>query len=182
MLIFPAIDISGGHVVRLLKGDYGNKKVYDREPVATALDFKKAGATCLHVVDLDGAKEGVAMNASVIEELAATGLFMEVGGGIRDMGRIDHYISHGVSRVILGTAAVRDPELLKAAVAVHGDKIAVGVDARKGKVALAGWLDQTDIDSVQFCEQLRDMGVSTVIYTDIDKDGIKNALEHYGLI
>ena len=172
MLIFPAIDLSGGCVVRLYKGDYGHKKVYDRAPLATAKDFVNAGAQCLHVVDLDGAKEGSAKNAGVIEQLAQTGLFVQVGGGIRTMERIDAYINAGVSRVILGTAALRDPELLKAAVDKHGDKIAVGVDTRKGCIALSGWLEQTNINAFDFCKTLVHMGVNTVIYTDIDKDGV----------
>ena len=172
MLIFPAIDLSGGNVVRLTQGDYGQKKTYSDDPVSVAAAFYNAGAKYLHVVDLDGAKQGAAANFAVISRLAEEGdLFIQVGGGIRTMERIESYLSFGVDRVILGTAAVKDPALLRDALARYGDKIAVGVDAKNGKVALSGWLEVTELDSVSFCKRLRDMGVATVIYTDISKDG-----------
>ncbi len=171
MLIFPAIDLSQGCVVRLFQGNYEQKKIYDDDPPAVAKGFADLGATCLHVVDLDGAKDGFSQNANAVEQIAKSGLFIQVGGGIRNMERLERYFSAGVGRAILGTAAVKNPAFLKEALAEYGEKIAVGVDARRGKVALSGWLEDTDVDSFVFCAQLRDMGVATVIYTDIEKDG-----------
>ncbi len=173
MRIFPAIDLSGGRVVRLTQGKYDKTKVYGQDPVSVAREFREQGAAFLHVVDLDGAKQGTAVNFDKIAQLKeAGGLFIQVGGGIRTMERIEAYLSLGVDRVILGTAAVKDPALLRAALERYGGKIAVGVDAKKGKVALSGWLEQTELDSIAFCRKLRDMGVKTVIYTDISKDGM----------
>ncbi len=172
MEIYPAIDLIAGQAVRLTRGDYSSKKVYDRDPVSVAMRFKESGASNLHVVDLDGAKTGSPVNMPRIRELCAIdGLFVQVGGGIRTMERIEEYIALGVDRVILGTAAVKDPKLLISAIKRYNDKIAVGVDARDGKAALSGWLERTDIDSVAFCRELRDKGVKTVIYTDIARDG-----------
>ncbi|MGI6152137.1 MAG: 1-(5-phosphoribosyl)-5-[(5-phosphoribosylamino)methylideneamino]imidazole-4-carboxamide isomerase [Christensenellales bacterium] len=172
MLIFPAIDLSEGCVVRLFQGDYNQKKVYDDDPLQVAKSFAMLGATHLHVVDLDGAKAGESRNAEVVERIAReSGLFVQIGGGIRNMERVRRYLACGAGRVILGTAAVKDPAFLKEALAAFGEGIAVGVDARRGKVALSGWLEDTDMDSFRFCEQLRDLGVQTVIYTDIEKDG-----------
>lgn len=172
MEIFPAIDLISGQAVRLTKGDYGNKKVYDCDPVSVAKRFSQSGANNLHVVDLDGAKSGEVVNMPCIEKLCRMdGLFIEVGGGIRTMDRIEAYLDLGVDRVILGTAAVKNPELLGEAISKYGDKIAVGVDAHDGKVALSGWIERTELDSVSFCKELRDKGVKTVIYTDIAKDG-----------
>ena len=171
MLIFPAIDLSEGCVVRLFQGDYGKKKVYDDDPAAAAKSFALMGAKRLHVVDLDGAKAGAPKNAAAVESIAKTGLFVQVGGGIRNMARAEAYLSAGAGRIILGTAAVKDPDFLKAALSAFGGRVAVGVDAKKGRVALSGWLEQTDIDAVDFCRKLRDTGVQTVIYTDIEKDG-----------
>ncbi len=172
MEIFPAIDLIASQAVRLTRGDYGNKKVYDNNPVSVAKRFYEQGAGNLHVVDLDGAKTGEAVNMPCIGELCKIdGLFIEVGGGIRSMERIEQYLNLGVDRVILGTAAVKDPQLLSDALREYGEKIAVGVDAHDGKAALSGWLERTDIDSVSFCKELRDKGVKTVIYTDISKDG-----------
>lgn len=173
MEIFPATDIIGGKVVRLVKGDYNQVTVYADSPAAMAREFMAQGASNLHIVDLDGAKSGSPENFDVIKEAAAIpGLFTEVGGGIRDEKRIESYLQLGVDRVILGTAAVRDPAFLECAVKQYGSAVAVGVDAKAGKVAVSGWLETTDLDSVTFCESLRDLGVKTVIYTDISKDGM----------
>ena len=172
MEIFPAIDIINGNVVRLTEGDYNRMTVYGSSPLEMAETFVKKGAKNLHMVDLDGAKDGTAVNFDVIKSVAETGkLFTEVGGGIRDEKRIEDYLSLGVNRVILGTVAVRNFAFVEEAVKKYGDKIAVGVDARDGKVAVSGWLETTEIDSLDFCKKLRDAGVKTVIYTDISKDG-----------
>lgn len=172
MEIFPAIDIRNGNVVRLTEGDYNRMTVYGSSPLEMAETFIKKGAKNLHMVDLDGAKDGAPVNFDVIKSVAETGkLFTEVGGGIRDEKRIEDYLSLGVNRVILGTVAVRNFKFVEDAVKKYGDKIAVGVDARDGKVAVSGWLETTEIDSLDFCRKLRDAGVKTVIYTDISKDG-----------
>lgn len=172
MEIFPAIDIRNGNVVRLTEGDYNRMTVYGSSPLEMAETFIKKGAKNLHMVDLDGAKDGAPVNFDVIKSVAQTGkLFTEVGGGIRDEKRIEDYLSLGVNRVILGTVAVRNFKFVEDSVKKYGDKIAVGVDARDGKVAVSGWLETTEIDSLDFCKKLRDAGVKTVIYTDISKDG-----------
>ena len=172
MEIFPAIDIRNGNVVRLTEGDYNRMTVYGSSPLEMAETFIKKGAKNLHMVDLDGAKDGAPVNFDVIKSVAETGkLFTEVGGGIRDEKRIEDYLSLGVNRVILGTVAVRNFKFVEDSVKKYGDKIAVGVDARNGKVAVSGWLETTEIDSLDFCRKLRDAGVKTVIYTDISKDG-----------
>ena len=172
MEIFPAIDIRSGNVVRLTEGDYNRMTVYGSSPLDMANTFIKKGAKNLHMVDLDGAKDGTPVNFDVIKEVASLGkLFTEVGGGIRDEKRIEDYLSLGVNRVILGTVAVRNFKFVEEAVKKYGDKIAVGVDARDGKVAVSGWLETTEIDSLDFCHKIRDAGVKTVIYTDISKDG-----------
>ena len=173
MQIFPATDILGGKVVRLTKGDYNEVKVYADSPAEMAHEFMKAGATNLHMVDLDGAKHGSPVNFNAIREAAQIkGLFIEVGGGIRDMKRIEEYLSLGVKRVILGTAAIKNYPFVEEAVKEYGDAIAVGVDAKDGLVAINGWQETTTVNSVEFCKKLRDTGVKTVIYTDISKDGM----------
>lgn len=172
MIIFPAIDIKDGKVVRLLQGDYDKMTVYSENPVAIAKTFKEDGATHLHLVDLDGAKEGQLINFENIKKIVEeVDLFVQVGGGIRDISRVKEYLDLGVHRVILGTAAVKNPEFLREAVDTYGDKIAVGVDVKDGKVAIDGWRTLTDIDANDFLNTLVTMGVSTVIYTDIAKDG-----------
>ena len=173
MDIFPAIDISDGRVVRLQQGDYGQMTHYTISPLDAARDFRSQGARFLHVVDLDGAKLGETTNFDTISQIAySCDLFMEVGGGIRDEERIRNYLEAGAGRVILGTAALRQPQFLRDMVDKYGSRIAVGVDAREGKVAVSGWLDVTDVDSLDFCKQLSDWGVRTVIYTDIATDGM----------
>jgi len=173
MQIFPATDILGGKVVRLTKGDYNQVKIYADSPAEMALEFMKDGATNLHMVDLDGAKDGTPVNFDAIKEAAKiNGLFIEVGGGIRNMQRIEDYLSLGVKRVILGTAAIRNYPFVEEAVKKFGSAVAVGVDAKEGFVAVSGWQETTNVNSVEFCKKLRDSGVSTVIYTDISKDGM----------
>lgn len=173
MQIFPATDILGGKVVRLTKGDYNEVKVYADSPAEMALEFMKSGATNLHMVDLDGAKFGSPVNFDAIREAAQIKkLFIEVGGGIRDMKRIEDYLSLGVKRVILGTAAIKNYPFVEEAVKEYGNAIAVGVDAKDGLVAINGWQETTTVNSVDFCKKLRDTGVKTVIYTDISKDGM----------
>ncbi len=172
MDLFPAIDIRNGKAVRLFQGDYDQMTVYEEDPAAIARGFRRAGASHLHLVDLDGAKDGALVNFETIRRVAAAAdLFVEVGGGIRDEERIRQYLDCGVDRVILGTIAVRDPGFVAEMVGRYGEKIAVGVDARDGKVAVGGWKETTDLDSFEFCRAMRDMGVRTVIYTDISKDG-----------
>ena len=172
MKIFPAIDLFGGKAVRLYKGDYNAMTVYSDNPVEIALDFKAQGAKYMHVVDLEGAKTGDTPNLETIKKLvSATDMFVEVGGGIRSMAVIEKYVTVGVNRVILGTAAVTDSEFLKEAVARYGDKIAVGVDIKDGVVAIKGWTEKSQLDAFEFCKYLQSIGVKTVICTDISKDG-----------
>ena len=172
MQIFPAIDLSGGQVVRLYQGDYDKMTVYGADPCAVARDFMAAGARYLHVVDLDGAKDGTLANFESIAALAKQGgLYIEVGGGIRTEERIQKYLELGVSRCILGTIAVKDFDFTARMAKKYGGKIAVGVDAREGYVAVSGWLETSREKGVDFCRRLRDAGVQTVIYTDISRDG-----------
>lgn len=172
MKIFPAIDLRDGKAVRLYQGDYDQMTVYSDSPVEVAKSFKAKGAGCLHLVDLDGAKDGKLVNFDTIKEIVEeVDMYVEVGGGIRDEERIRQYLDLGVGRVILGTIAVKNPEFLEAMVTKYGEKIAVGVDARDGYVAVNGWKEITDRESFEFCRYLRDIGVKTVIYTDISRDG-----------
>ena len=172
MYIYPAIDLYGGKAVRLFKGEYSQMTVYSDNPVGVARDFAAAGASRIHLVDLEGARIGKPANLSVIADIVkATGLFAEVGGGIRDMKTVESYLSIGVSRVILGTAAVRNPDFLKAAFGTYGEKIAVGVDLKDGFVAIKGWTETSEIKAVDFFEKMQILGVKTIICTDISRDG-----------
>ena len=172
MLIFPAIDLYERKAVRLFKGDYENMTVYSENPIEIAQDFVNAGATHIHVVDLEGAKDGTTPNISVVRQIAAeTDLFIEIGGGIRDMDTVDAYLSSGVSRVILGTAAVNDREFLTAAVKKYGDKIAVGADVKDGYIAIKGWLESSALTLDDFLQEMEKIGVKYIICTDISKDG-----------
>lgn len=172
MLIFPAIDLYDKKAVRLFKGDYENMTVYSENPIEIAQDFVNAGATHIHVVDLEGAKDGTTPNISVVRQIAAeTDLFIEIGGGIRDMDTVDAYLSSGVSRVILGTAAVNDREFLTAAVKKYGDKIAVGADVKDGYIAIKGWLESSALTLDDFLQEMEKIGVKYIICTDISKDG-----------
>ncbi|NLO85157.1 MAG: 1-(5-phosphoribosyl)-5-[(5-phosphoribosylamino)methylideneamino]imidazole-4-carboxamide isomerase [Clostridiales bacterium] len=171
MKIYPAIDLRGGQVVRLTQGDYNQMTVYGDDPVKVAEGFAQAGSTRLHAVDLDGAKDGSPMNREVIRELCKQPLFIEVGGGMRTEQNIIDTLALGVDRVILGTIAVTNFELVKTVAKKYGSKIAVGVDAKDGYIATHGWKEVSDVSGVEFCKTLRDIGISTVIYTDISKDG-----------
>ena len=172
MKLYPAIDLYEGKAVRLFKGEYQQMTVYNENPVAVALDFQNAGATCIHLVDLEGAKFGTTSNLPVIEKIVkATDLFVEVGGGIRNMQTIDAYLGIGVNRVILGTAAVTDRPFLEEALAKYGEKIAVGVDLKDGFVAIKGWTEKSQWTADAFFADLETLGVSTVICTDISRDG-----------
>lgn len=172
MKLFPAIDLKDKQVVRLYKGDYNQMTVYGTNPLETAKEFKAKGAEYLHVVDLDGAKDGDNPNFSIVADLAAnSGLKVEIGGGIRNEEIIKRYIDAGVMRVILGTVAISDPDFVADMVNKYGDKIAVGVDMLNGKVATHGWTNVSEVDGFEFCEKLDKMGVATVICTDISKDG-----------
>ena len=174
MLIFPAIDIYGGKVVRLFKGDYDQMTVYGRLPVSVAHEFEEQGATCLHIVDLEGARSGTTPNIDVVQRIAReTGLFTEIGGGVRSMDVVRAYIEAGLGRVIIGTAAVTNPAFLEEALAAFGgERVAVGVDLRDGYVATHGWQEKSQLEGIAFCRDLEARGVRTVIVTDISKDGV----------
>lgn len=172
MLIFPAIDLYEGKAVRLLRGDYNQMTIYSERPWEIAADFKAAGASCIHLVDLEGAKEGTTPNLAVVQKIVeSTSLFAEIGGGIRSMEVIEKYISIGISRVILGTAAVEDESFLCRAVEKYGEKIAVGADIKDGFIAVRGWTEKSDKDAFSFCRHMEALGVKTLICTDISKDG-----------
>ena len=172
MLIFPAIDLRDGQVVRLVEGDYDRMTVYGDDPLSTAKAYKEAGAEYLHVVDLDAAKDGEQKNLAVIQKLAAeSGLKLEVGGGVRDEASAKRYLDAGVSRVILGSAAIEKPEFMEALAKEYPGQVAAGVDARDGFVAIHGWKTVTDIVAYDFVKSLPERGIDTVIYTDISRDG-----------
>ena len=172
MKIFPAIDLIDGQAVRLYQGDYDKKTVYSPDPVQVAKGFLEAGARNLHMVDLDGAKDGTMANFDVVRSVKSrVDMFIEIGGGIRDEERIKKYLDAGVDRVILGTVAAEDPDFAGRMAEKYGSAIAVGVDAKDGMVAVKGWLEVTELDSFEFCKNMRERGVSTIIYTDISKDG-----------
>lgn len=172
MKIFPAIDLYEGKAVRLLKGDYSQMTIYSEQPLAVARDFEAAGADCLHLVDLEGARLGTTPNLALVTRLAQeTSLFTEIGGGIRSMETVKTYIAAGVDRVILGTAAVENETFLREAVAAYGEKIAVGVDIKDGFVAVKGWTETSASTCFVFCDKMKQIGVRTLICTDISKDG-----------
>ena len=172
MKIFPAIDLYDKKAVRLFKGDYNEMTVYSENPSEIALDFKASGAKYVHVVDLEGAKDGTTPNIDAAEKIVKeSGLFVEIGGGIRSLEVLRRYFSVGVSRAILGTAAVTDEALLRAAVAEYGDRIAVGADIKDGYVAIKGWTEKSEYTLDAFFSKMQSLGVKTVICTDISKDG-----------
>ena len=172
MNIFPAIDLFEHKAVRLFKGDYAEMTVYSDNPVEIARDFEAKGAKFIHIVDLEGAKNGETPNFDTVKEIAQnTGLFCEIGGGIRSIDTVEKYLSAGLDRVILGTAAVNDEEFLRTAVNKYGDKIAVGVDIKDGFVAVKGWTEKSEYSCFDFCEKMREIGVKTLICTDISRDG-----------
>lgn len=172
MILFPAIDLYEKKAVRLYKGDYANMTVYSENPIEIARDFEEKGCTHIHMVDLEGAKDGTTPNISVVAQVAKeTGLFVEIGGGIRSMETVARYLDAGVSRVILGTAAVNDQAFLRAAAEKYGDKIAVGADVKDGYIAIKGWLETSGVTLEDFLQKMVKIGVKNIICTDISKDG-----------
>lgn len=179
MLIYPAIDLYQGKAVRLYKGDYSQMTVYSHDPAAIAEKFAQAGATHMHIVDLEGAKNGTTPNYETILEIKRRGgLFCEVGGGIRSMETIERYVSAGIDRVILGTAVVTQPGFLEEAAKAYGSKIAVGMDLKDGYVAIKGWTEQSGLTAWEFCEKLQKIGIETIICTDISRDGAMKGTNH----
>ena len=172
MILYPAIDLKDGQCVRLLKGDMDKATVFGDDPAAQARKFEQAGCEWLHLVDLNGAFAGKPVNAEAVESiLAAINVPVQLGGGIRDIDTIEMWLSKGVSRVILGTVAVEDPDLVREAATMFPGKVAVGLDARNGKVATRGWAEETNMTVTSLADQLAGAGVAAIIYTDIDRDG-----------
>ncbi len=183
MILFPAIDIHERQCVRLVQGDYNTAHRVAEDPLQTAPSFEAAGAKWIPMVDLDGAREGRRVNADIFLTVAhETGLAVEVGGGIRDMATLDYYLSGGVQRCILGSVALKNPALVREAVAAYGDRIAVGIDARDGKVATEGWLEVSEVDYIDLARRMEDCGVRTIIYTDIARDGMLSGPQVDGLV
>ncbi len=179
MIIYPAIDLFGGKAVRLFKGDYKQMTVFNDNPIEVATDFKNSGATHIHLVDLEGAKSGETPNIETVLNIKKnTGLFCEIGGGVRDLDTIRKYIDAGIDRVILGTAAVTEQGFVKSAVEKYGDKIAVGIDIKDGFVAIKGWTETSGLEAFAFCKEMEEIGVKTVICTDISKDGAMQGTNH----
>ncbi len=179
MRIYPAIDLYDGKAVRLYKGDYAQMTVYNDDPVSVAWDFQSKGAVCIHLVDLEGAKNGETPNFDTVCAIKkATNLFCEIGGGIRSMDVVERYLNAGIDRVILGTAAVTDEAFLRCAVAKYGEKIAVGIDIKDGFVAIKGWTEKSQEKAMDFCEKMAALGVKTLICTDISKDGAMEGTNH----
>ena len=172
MILLPAIDLYEKKAVRLYKGDYANMTVYSENPIEVARDFEAKGAKYIHMVDLEGAKDGTTPNISVVAQVAReTSLFVEIGGGIRNMETVERYLNAGVSRVILGTAAITDEAFLRAAVEKHGEKIAVGADVKDGCIAIRGWLETSAVTLEAFLSKMEAIGVKNIICTDISRDG-----------
>lgn len=173
MIIFPAIDLLDGKCVRLIQGDYNQETVYSDSPVAMAQEWEKKGAEYIHIVDLNGAKSGESVNKQTIIDIAENvSIPIQVGGGIRSIDTVTDYLENGVSRVIIGTAAIRDKQFLQKAVEKYGEKIAVSIDARNGYVATDGWTDTSNVPALTLLEELEEIGVKTIVYTDIAKDGM----------
>ena len=172
MIILPAIDIKDGNCVRLVRGDYGTAHKVAEDYMKTAQGFVEAGAEWIHMVDLDGAKDAKPVNTEIFLDVAKnTSLKVEVGGGIRNLDTVESYLSQGISRVILGSVALKNPELVELAVKEYHEKIAVGIDAKNGFVAVEGWLDASTVDYISLTKEMCKMGVKTIIFTDISKDG-----------
>ncbi|HCB95400.1 MAG TPA: 1-(5-phosphoribosyl)-5-[(5-phosphoribosylamino)methylideneamino]imidazole-4-carboxamide isomerase [Ruminococcus sp.] len=172
MIILPAIDIKGGECVRLVKGDYSTAQKVIESPYLAAQRFADSGANWMHMVDLDGAKDAKLVNADLIADVAkSSGLSVEVGGGIRDMKAVEYYLSHGINRVILGSAAVKDQQFVIDAVNTFGDQIVIGIDAKDGMVRAEGWLDNSEINYIELAKRMEDVGVKTIVFTDIEQDG-----------
>ena len=179
MIIFPAIDLFDGKAVRLLRGKYEDMTIYSEDPPAIGRDFAAAGAAYIHIVDLEGAKDGTTPNFDTVCRIKKeSGCFCEIGGGIRSETIIEKYLDAGIDRVILGTAAVTDRAFLDAAVGRWGERIAVGVDLKDGYVAIKGWTEKTELEARVFCEQMQTLGVQTIIVTDISKDGVMKGTNH----
>ena len=173
MKLFPAIDIKDKHAVRLSQGDFNKQTTYHNNPLEVALGFQKDGATWLHMVDLDGAKDGISKNAVITQEIISqTNLKVQLGGGIRTKEHVKNWIDAGLDRVIIGSAAVGNLPFVAELVDAYNDKICIGVDAKNGQVATHGWLENSGVDSFEFCKELEKIGVKTVVYTDIAKDGM----------
>lgn len=178
MYLLPAIDILGGKAVRLAKGDYAQVTEYNDDPVAQACAFEAAGATWIHIVDLDGARTGEPVNADTIERIVkATGLKAEVGGGVRTVETIERLLEAGASRVILGTALVRDPDFAQQAIERYGDVLAAGIDAKAGEVAVQGWLEGSGVAATELARHVAELGYHHLVYTDIARDGMQCGLE-----
>ena len=179
MIIYPAIDLFEGKAVRLFKGDYAQMTVYSHDPVAVARDFREKGAQRIHLVDLEGAKSGRTPNFETVKAIKdATGLFCQVGGGVRSMAVVRRYLEAGIDRVILGTAAVTDPAFLAEAAQAYGSRIAVGIDIKEGFVAIKGWTEKSGETALGFCEKLQTLGIRTLICTDISRDGAMKGANH----
>lgn len=179
MLLFPAIDLYEGKAVRLYKGDYNQLTVYNEKPAEVGKAFAAAGAKHIHIVDLEGAKSGTTPNLDTVVRIKKeSGLFCEIGGGVRNMEVVKAYMDAGLDCVILGTAAVENPDFVREAVSRYGDKIAVGVDLKDGYVAVKGWTEKSILDAVTFCRRMQDIGVKTLIVTDISKDGAMQGTNH----
>ncbi|AIF42316.1 1-(5-phosphoribosyl)-5-[(5-phosphoribosylamino)methylideneamino]imidazole-4-carboxamide isomerase [Virgibacillus sp. SK37] len=173
MILFPAIDLKDGKCVRLTQGDYNKEKIYSDSPVSIAEQWQQAGGEFIHIVDLDGAKTGESINKPVIEEIAKTiAVPIQVGGGIRSLSTIETYINAGVQRVIIGTAAIHDKGFLREAVTQYGNRVAVSIDARNGYAATNGWTETSKVQAVDLIKELEEIGIQTIIYTDILKDGM----------
>lgn len=172
MIVLPAIDIKDGNCVRLFKGDYATVEKVAENPYDTANRFKEDGAKWMHMVDLDGAKDGKLVNSDLIIDVAKkSGLNVEVGGGIRDMKAVEYYLTNGINRVILGSAAVKNQQFVIDAVNNFGDKIVVGIDAKDGMVCAEGWIDKSQVNYIDLAKQMEQIGVKTIVFTDIDQDG-----------
>lgn len=177
MILFPAIDLKDGLAVRLEQGDMARATIFNRDPSEQALAFEQAGFEYLHIVDLDGAFAGKPVNGRAVDRiLEATNIRVQLGGGIRDMATVDGWLNKGVNRVIIGTAAVRDPALVKEAAAKFPGKVAVGLDARDGKVAVQGWAESSELEALDIARRFEDAGVAAIIYTDIARDGMLKGL------
>jgi phosphoribosylformimino-5-aminoimidazole carboxamide ribotide isomerase len=184
MILYPAIDLKNGQCVRLRQGDMDRATVFNDDPAAQAASFFAQGFTHLHVVDLDGAFAGKPMNAQAVESIlkAVPAMPVQLGGGVRDMGTLEGWLAKGVARIIIGTAAVRDPDFVKAAAKAHPGRIAVGIDARSGMVAVEGWAETSTLSAVELGRRFEDAGVSAIIYTDIDRDGMMGGINWAGTI
>ena len=177
MILFPAIDLKNGECVRLVRGDMEQATVFNTDPAAQAQSFERQGFGYLHVVDLDGAFAGQPVNAQAVERiLAVTGMKVQLGGGVRDLRTVAGWLEKGVARVIIGTAALKDPDFVREAARLHPGRVAVGIDAREGRVAVEGWARQSDVSALDLGRMFEDSGVAAIIYTDIARDGVMQGL------